>query len=364
MKIATSDIQLQGNYNASKRLETQEKMRAWIGDQRPDFEGRRNNSVENRPPLALAKVDQVQLSEAAISAQAQEAQAIGNIDEEIANDPRYALIKYLVELLTGRTITTLNPADMRANASAECAPCGPNDKANQATPASSAPPRRAGWGVEIERHSSYTETEQSSFQASGTITTADNKKIEFNLSFNLQRSYHEESSEQIRLGDAKKVDPLVLNFSGNSAQLTSQKFAFDLNADGKKENISFVKGAGFLAFDKNADGKINDGSELFGPGTGNGFAELAAYDSDGNHWIDENDAIFKKLQIWTKDDSGKDQLQSLKQANVGALYLGNVSTPFELKNAQNQSDGQLRSSGLWLTEDGVAKTLQQVDLVV
>ncbi|MFC0348196.1 hypothetical protein [Undibacterium danionis] len=365
MKIATSDIQLQGNYSASKRLETQEKMRAWIGDQRPDFEGRRNNLIENRPTSSAAQSDQVQLSDAAKSAQTQEAQAITNIDDEIAKDPRYAFIKYLVELLTGRKITTLSTADMKASGASACPPAAANTDSPQATPAAAPPAtKRAGWGVEIERHSSYTETEQSSFQASGTITTADNKTIEFNLSFNLQRSYHEESSEQIRLGDAKKVDPLILNFSGNSAQLTSQKFAFDLNADGKKENISFVQGSGFLAFDKNGDGKINDGSELFGPGTGNGFAELAAYDSDGNHWIDENDAVYQKLQVWTKDGSGKDQLQSLKQANVGALYLGNVSTPFELKNSQNQSDGQLRASGLWLTEDGKAKTMQQVDLVV
>nr|WP_315486088.1 hypothetical protein [uncultured Undibacterium sp.] len=366
MKIASSDIQLQGNYSASKRLETQEKLRAWIGDQRPDFEGRRNNTIESRsaPPISQrSQVDQVQLSDAAISAQTQEVQAIENIDDEIAKDPRYALIKYIVELLTGRKITTLNPADMKPSEDCACPPTVSDTSSNQATPAAPEA-RRAGWGVEIERRSSYTETEQSSFQASGTITTADNKKIEFNLSFNLQRSYHEESSEQIRFGDAKKIDPLVLNFSGNSAQLTSQKFAFDLNADGKKENISFVQGSGFLAFDKNADGKINDGSELFGPGTGNGFAELAAYDSDGNHWIDENDAIYQKLQVWTKDGSGKDQLQNLKQANVGALYLGNVSTPFELKNSQNQSDGQIRSSGLWLTEDGQAKTMQQVDLVV
>ncbi len=37
-------------------------------------------------------------------------------------------------------------------------------------------------------------------------------------------------------------------------------------------NIAFATGnSGFLAFDKNADGMINDGSELFGPESGNGF---------------------------------------------------------------------------------------------
>jgi hypothetical protein len=45
------------------------------------------------------------------------------------------------------------------------------------------------------------------------------------------------------------------------------------------------------------DGRVNDGRELFGPRTGDGFAELAAYDDDGNNWIDENDGIHDNLSI-------------------------------------------------------------------
>jgi hypothetical protein len=45
------------------------------------------------------------------------------------------------------------------------------------------------------------------------------------------------------------------------------------------------------------DGRVNDGRELFGPITGDGFAELAAYDDDGNNWIDENDGIYDNLSI-------------------------------------------------------------------
>ena len=51
----------------------------------------------------------------------------------------------------------------------------------------------------------------------------------------------------------------------NITSISDQKFKFDINADGKEDDISFVgKGSGFLALDKNGDGKINDGSELFG----------------------------------------------------------------------------------------------------
>ena len=182
----------------------------------------------------------------------------------------------------------------------------------------------------------------------------------------MARSYQEESDVGINRGDARqKKDPLVLNFGGNSAQLTNQRFKFDLNSDGQTENINFVAGgSGFLAFDRNGDGKINNGTELFGAGSGNGFAELAKLDSDHNGWIDENDAAYDQLSVWIKDSAGKDQLATLHQANVGALSLRNVETPFDLKDRSNALLGQIRSSGIFLQEDGKAGTMQQVDLTV
>ena len=45
-----------------------------------------------------------------------------------------------------------------------------------------------------------------------------------------------------------RKDPLVINFGGTAAQLTDQKFAFDIDSDGAEDSISFVGGAsGFLA---------------------------------------------------------------------------------------------------------------------
>lgn len=381
MKIASSEILMQSSYASMQKTETQERTRAWIGNKRPDFEAmeaKLQKLSETETPnigndilqenFSRLQADTVRLSDAALQAQSNEvnaSQAVDKIEDDLENDPRMMVIKYLIELMTGRKIEHLKTANLESPSSGDVAKAVSQSNGAVANNQQTPPARpNAGWGVEIDVRHRYTETEQTKFQASGTITTADNKQIQFNLSFELNRSYQEESRTQIRQGDAKKIDPLTLNFSGTSAQLTSQKFEFDLNADGKKDSISFVQGAGFLAFDKNGDGKINDGSELFGPGTGNGFAELAAYDSDGNNWIDENDAIFDKLQVWTKDGAGKDQLQKLKQANVGALFLGNASTPFELNNANNQTQGQIRSSGIWLTEDGQVRSLQQVDLAV
>ena len=56
-------------------------------------------------------------------------------------------------------------------------------------------------------------------------------------------------------------------------------------------------GSGFLALDKNGNGKIDDGSELFGTKSGDGFADLAEYDSDGNGWIDEKGRVYVLYEV-------------------------------------------------------------------
>ena len=159
------------------------------------------------------------------------------------------------------------------------------------------------------------------------------------------------------------MDPLVINFGGSSAELTAQKYSFDLNSDGRNENISFVSnGSGFLVLDKNQDGVINNGKEMFGPSTGSGFFELKSYDDDGNNWIDENDSIYNRLQIWTKDEAGHDQLFAIGQVGIGAIYLGGISSSYELKDSSNALQGAIRETSIFLREDATAGTIQHVDL--
>jgi len=157
---------------------------------------------------------------------------------------------------------------------------------------------------------------------------------------------------------------LALNFSG-VAELTARRFSFDIDSDGRFDQIAFVgANSGFLALDRNRDGAINDGRELFGPATGQGFAELAEYDADGNQWIDENDPIYQNLRIWSKDAEGRDQLLALGQRGVGAIYLGHISTPFSFKDSQNALLGQLQDSRIFMRENGAAGVIQQIDLSV
>lgn len=211
---------------------------------------------------------------------------------------------------------------------------------------------------------SYQETEQTTFSTTGTVVTADGREISFGIEASMSRSFAETYYQQTQsLVPANFCDPLVINLDTNFADVTDQKFYFDLDMDGHKEAISQLKsGSGFLALDKNGNGKIDDGSELFGAATGNGFAELAKYDTDGNGWIDEADEIFDKLLIWTKDASGKDVLCGLGKAGVGAIYLGNVGTEFSLNSRHdNTTNAQIRKTGMFLYENGNAGTIQHVD---
>ena len=147
--------------------------------------------------------------------------------------------------------------------------------------------------------------------------------------------------------------------------MTERTYDFDLDADGEADQIHFIgPNSGFLALDRDGSGTIDNGSELFGASTGNGFAELAAYDEDGNQFIDEADSIFEELRIWQKDSAGNDHLVALGQKGVGAIYLGHIDTPFQVKDEANQLQGVVRSSGVYITEGGGTGTVQQLDLVV
>lgn len=211
----------------------------------------------------------------------------------------------------------------------------------------------------------YTEAESTTFATSGIVRTADGRDINFNMEVSMSRAFTA-SINSLEVESYIKTDPLMINLDTDIGSVSDQKFFFDLDTDGKEEEISFAgKGSGFLTLDRNGDGKINDGSELFGTKSGDGFKDLAAYDADGNGWIDENDAIFSQLKIWTKDEDGKDKLISLKDADVGAIYLGNADTQFSLRDEDHKLNGEIKKTGIYLHESsGEVGTVNHVDLIV
>ena len=209
------------------------------------------------------------------------------------------------------------------------------------------------------------ESESVAFASSGMVKTQDGRSIDFNIEVSMSRAFTSQINT-LTTQNYIKTDPLVINLDTDIGSVTDQKFLFDLDSDGDEEEISFAgKGSGFLALDRNGDGRIGDGSELFGTKSGDGFKDLAAFDEDGNGWIDENDSIYSKLKVWTKDEAGNDYLINLKDADVGAIYLDNADTQFSLKDGNNRLNGEIKKTGIYLHEStGAAGTLNHVDLAV
>lgn len=203
----------------------------------------------------------------------------------------------------------------------------------------------------------YTRMEQESiFMAEGEVMTADGRKISFSV---MQMQSRKEESFVAR--QVNFVDPLVISLSG-PVTMGDARFTFDLTGDGKEESLAMPsKGAGFLFLDKNDNGRVDDGSELFGTSSGDGFADLAAYDSDGNGWIDSGDPVFSKLRIWHPEDGTNGRGKSLSDMGIGAIGLFRVATPMDVGG---EKGGRIQSSGIVLTETGRAGTVHHLDLKV
>ncbi|WP_295589766.1 hypothetical protein, partial [uncultured Lamprocystis sp.] len=294
MQIIADNVQMDSRHTAMQRRETRESLGVWSNREAPGV-----RDEETRPERPARP--EVSISEAGKAAQLAETSAVADAEEAADADPKLALIRSLVEFFTGRQVKIFDAGQLAAaqpNAESSAAPGGAGAATNQDGP--------AALSVRYEQHTSYSETERTAFTAKGSVRTADGREIAFDLSLTMARSYHEESSVSMVLETAaQRKDPLVLNYAGTAATLTDTRFSFDIDGDGSTERIASVAaGSGYLMIDRDGNGRATNGAELFGAATGNGFTELAALDDDANGWIDEGDAGFDELRVWTRDGQG------------------------------------------------------------
>lgn len=302
----------------------------------------RQHRVERQLQVSITRAPPPPVADAAAPA----ASATSALDAEV----RY--FQLLIEMLSGRAVRV---ATIATDASATGEP------ADGAPAASPAPSLQIAVAQRTSEH--YSEAEASAFAADATVQTADGREMRVELSLLMQRRFESTTSVTVTSGERK--DPLLLNLAGNAPELGAVKHAFDLDADGTQEMVAMATGrSAFVALDRDGDGRINDGRELFGALTGDGFAELARHDDDGNGFIDAGDAVYARLLAFGKDARGADVLTPLSALGIGALYLGSVATPFSVNTAANETLAVVRSTGLWIGEDLSAGTLQQLDLVV
>lgn len=211
-----------------------------------------------------------------------------------------------------------------------------------------------------------------SISISGTIVGNDGVSKNLDLSINVSQSFMQNlqfntsnATQNIPQGMNKKViDPLVIDYEGSGTELSDTKMHFDLDSDGTPDQISTLKkGSGFLALDKNGDGKINNGNELFGTQSGDGFKDLSVYDANGDGKIDKEDPIYDKLRIWTPDANGEGQLVGLGEKGIGVIYLNAKESQEMMRGENGDLLGIKQKTADFTREDGSNGQIHHIDLV-
>ncbi|WP_300760971.1 hypothetical protein [Helicobacter sp. UBA3407] len=206
---------------------------------------------------------------------------------------------------------------------------------------------------------------------SGKIIGSDGIEKSLDLSISVSQSFMQNlqisSSSATKIPEdvnKKVIDPLVIDYEGSGTELSDTKMRFDLDSDGTPDQISTLKkGSGFLALDKNGDGKINDGSELFGTQSGDGFKDLSIYDSNNDGKIDKDDPIYDKLRIWTPDANGEGQLVGLGEKGIGVIYLNAQESQEMMRGENGDLLGIKQKTADYLREDGSSGQIHHIDLV-
>lgn len=270
--------------------------------------------------------------------------------------PLFNLIKAILERVLNTRVTLFDPRQLAR---------APDDLPAQPVAAGSTgqAAARPAAGTVTTTRTTVTEQESLQFSASGQISTADGRQFSFSLSVAMQRSVSFSSSETIRQG-GNATDPLMIVLGNDAGALSGASVRFDLHHDGSQVALPFAANGGWLALDRDGNGTIDNGSELFGPQSGNGFADLATLDDNHDGVIDQADPAYARLQVWTGvDANGRQQTRSLAALQIGAILLPSAETPFTLGDDRQRDIGRLRRSGIYLTEDGHAGRISQIDLL-
>ena len=278
------------------------------------------------------------------------------------DDVELAVLRALLEEMTGRRMDVIDARDLELDPEVQAQM---DDVAAAGAETAAAAPRAPEWGLELVAERRIEQSESVSMQASGLVHTADGREIALATRVSYERRELSVERLELRAGAAAMKDPLVLVFDGAIASRSDETVALDLDRDGQDERLPLVGGnAAFLVHDRNGNGRVDDGSELLGAVSGDGFAELAALDQDQNGFIDDADAAAKQLYVWEGRDGQRDRLVPLAARGVGALYTRAAATAFELRGGDGEAWGKIRETGVFLKEDGGSGLLQQIDLKV
>lgn len=120
--------------------------------------------------------------------------------------------------------------------------------------------------------------------------------------------------------------------------LAGTKVNFDFGADGFAEQTGWVSAQdGLVVLDRNKNGKIDNGTELFGNATEDGFAALAKFDLNKDGMIDSKDSVFKDLRIW-RDANGNGVTDTGELLTFAQAGIKNIKLAKKAAGTDNQGN--------------------------
>jgi hypothetical protein len=379
MRILSTDMTMQSSYDCALSVKQQTSVLAWKGGQNPleannDNINTPTNSAQNRlhghdnHHLNLSQYAR-NMSDVSLSSNTSSQQATSSVSQTEENDGLPAnlhnmkkAIESLVAWMSGRTVHLhiFSQKDLE-QPTTNTAPT-PGTQPVATSPKTVAAQPTPDWGYISQSSTEIKQSQNLDVGMQGAVTTADGRSINFNLSLSLSSSYYSKQDVETRAG-AALTDPLVVNFGGQPAQLSLDKVNFDLASNGSDGKLAVLNsGSGYLALDQNGNGTIDNGSELFGPNSGNGLADLAKLDEDGNGWIDEGDSAFAKLVVYQPNSDGTQTITGLAKLGIGALSTSGVAANFDYNDSQNNLQGRMKQAGVFLYENGTTGSMQQIDM--
>lgn len=158
-------------------------------------------------------------------------------------------------------------------------------------------------------------------------------------------------------GPEDSGSPLILDLGTSGIDLLNRddhRIYFDLLGTGQAVRTGWAGPEDGLLALPGANGYVDNGSELFGSATADGFGILAAHDGNGDKVINSSDSVFADLRVWIDGNSdgisSASELHTLSSLDITAISLNYVRT-------YSIEEGNLITHQAEFTIDSVQKTI-------
>jgi hypothetical protein len=332
-------------------------------NQAPPSNASNISRTDNQPRVNIIAIEQLQTFSGSLSISEQQPEK--SSEEDVYDRPltgRVKMMKLILESTFGESITLVR-ADLSSEAKTLEIEEIPRDSSQE--------------------NSDFSETQirlgQDSFMSGDRLTVEQWQIHQQELSYNMHGEFEVNgkqlsldysfylASEKIKYNTfettaAALKDPLIIQFGDQSIGEISGQEKFDINQDNKIDSLPIFSGdVGYLVYDKNANSKADNGSELFGPTSGNGFHELAQLDENNNGFLDKEDSAYQQLYLWQPD---KNTWLSLADAGIEAISTDVIATPYTFYDKDDEVQAQMRNSSFAISDSGRGFGVHQVDVKI